>query len=466
MTDEPKFGAIRLNVYQQAHRMEEPAPPAYSEEALALEFADRNNFHFRFVAAWNQWMEWDGKVWRADKTLSVYDQCRRLCREFASDCDGKEEVRRRLASAKTVAAVASLVRADRRIAAALDQWDRDDWIINTPGGVVDLTTGRLRIASPGDYLTKISTVAPAGDCPLWRAFLARVTAGDEELQAFLQRVAGYCLTGITREHALFFLFGHGGNGKSVFIDTLMNVVGDYGRSAPIETFVASSGDRHPTELAGLRGARLVTAVETEEGRHWAESKIKALTGGDRIAARFMRQDFFEYKPQFKLVIAGNHKPSLRSVDEAIRRRFNLIPFTVTIPPEERDETLTEKLREEWPGILAWAIEGCLEWQRIGLSPPRAVTEATAHYLDAEDALSAWIEDCCQRDPQAFEGTIPLYASWKNWAERSGETAGSQKRFKQALEARGFKSDRINKMRGIHGLSLSEPGREGRYGEFD
>lgn len=466
MTDEPKFAAFRLNEYQKAHRIAEPDPPAFSEEALALEFADRNNFHFRFVAAWNQWMEWDGRVWRADKTLGVYDQCRRLCREFASDCDGKEEVRRRLASAKTVAAVASLIRADRRIAAAIDQWDRDDWIINTPAGVVDLTTGRSRIASPGDYLTKISTVAPGDDCPLWRAFLSRVTAGDEELQAFLQRVAGYCLTGITREHALFFLFGHGGNGKSVFIDTLMNVVGDYGRSAPIETFVASSGDRHPTELAGLRGARLVTAVETEEGRRWAESKIKALTGGDRIAARFMRQDFFEYKPQFKLVIAGNHKPSLRSVDEAIRRRFNLIPFTVTIPPEERDETLTEKLREEWPGILAWAIEGCLEWQRIGLSPPKAVTEATAHYLDAEDALSAWIEDCCQRDPQAFEGTVPLYASWKGWAERSGETAGSQKRFKQALEARGFTSDRVHKMRGIHGLRLSEPARGGRYGEFD
>lgn len=466
MTDKPPITLDEYRRQQQAHRMADPAPPPYSEEALALEFADLHNVSLRYVAASHQWMEWTGKVWREEKTLSVYDLCRRLCRECAASCNDKEETRRRLASSKTVAGVVSLVRADRRIAATISQWDCGDWLLNTPAGVVDLTTGKLRLASPGDYLTKITAIEPGGDCPRWRAFLARVTDGDEELQAFLQRVAGYCLTGVTREHALFFLFGHGGNGKSVFIDTLMNVLADYGRSAAIETFVASSSDRHPTELAGLRGARLVTAVETEEGRRWAESKIKALTGGDRIAARFMRQDFFEYKPQFKLMVAGNHKPSLRSVDEAIRRRLHLIPFTVTIPPEERDETLTEKLKDEWSGILAWAIDGCLQWQRIGLSPPKAVTEATAQYLEAEDALSAWIEDCCQRDPQAFEGTVPLFASWKSWAERSGEFAGSQKRFKQALEARGFTPGRFQGIRGFQGLRLSWPEPEGRYGDFD
>ena len=168
-------------------------------------------------------------------------------------------------------------------------------------------------------------------------------------------MAGYALTGVTHEHALFFACGTGGNGKSTFLNAIASCVGDYHRAAPIETFTESNNDRHPTDLAGLRGARMVTAIETEEGRHWAESRIKTLTGGDKIAARFMRQDFFEYTPQFKLLIAGNHKPSLRSVDEAIRRRLHLIPFVVTIPPAERDAELPDKLESERPGILAWMI---------------------------------------------------------------------------------------------------------------
>jgi putative DNA primase/helicase len=179
--------------------------------------------------------------------------------------------------------------------------------------------------------------------------LRRITAGDDRLVSYLQRAFGYALTGNVREHALFFGYGTGANGKGVTLNTLAGILGDYHESAPIETFTASSGDRHPTELADLRGARLVTATETEEGRRWAESRIKMLTGGDRVKARFMRQDFFEYNPQFKLFITGNHKPSLRSVDEAIRRRFHLIPFTVTIPPEQRDPDLAEKLKTEWPG---------------------------------------------------------------------------------------------------------------------
>src|SRR5262249_36928820 len=154
-------------------------------------------------------------------------------------------------------------------------------------------------------------------------------------------------------------------------------------TAPIETFTAAQNERHPTDLAGLRGSRLVTSIETEEGRRWADSKIKTLTGGDKIAARFMRQDFFEFVPNFKLLIAGNHKPGLRSVDEAIRRRFHLVPFSVVIPPEQRDKSLGDRLRSEWPGILAWMIDGCIEWQRCGLAPPEAVTSATAAYLEAE-----------------------------------------------------------------------------------
>jgi putative DNA primase/helicase len=299
----------------------------------------------------------------------------------------------------------------------------------------------------------MTAITPDGACPEWLRFLNRVTGGDTLLQSYLARVVGYALTGSTKEHALFFAHGLGANGKSVLMNTVAGVMGDYHRQAPIETFTASSSDRHPTELAGLRGARLVTAVETEEGRRWAEAKIKALTGGDVISARFMRQDFFEYVPQFKLLIAGNHKPGLRSVDEAIRRRFNLIPFTITIPAEERDPDLVEKLKAEWPGILAWMIDGCLDWQEGGLAAPEVVTVATAAYLEAEDAISAWIDETCERDPNAWSSAADLYRSWKAWADMTGEFGGSQKRFAQTLEARGFFPLRKKAARGHVGLRV-------------
>jgi putative DNA primase/helicase len=168
----------------------------------------------------------------------------------------------------------------------------------------------------------------------------------------------------------------------------------------------------------------------------------------------MRQDFFEFTPQFKLIIAGNHKPGLRSVDEAIRRRFNLLPFTVTIPPQERDPKLKEKLKQEWPGILAWAIQGCLQWQQQGFSPPETVQTATAAYLEAEDATAAWIEECCEADPNGWEASAELFTSWKNWAEKAGEFVGSSKAFTAKLEVRGFTSRRKNKARGYSGFRLN------------
>src|SRR5262245_24756457 len=203
--------------------------------------------------------------------------------------------------------------------------------------MLDLLTGATRPTVPEDYCMKITgcKIAPPGTpCPLWLSFLDTVMAGDQELIDYLQRVCGYCMTGYIKEHALFFLYGTGANGKSVFINTLRGIFGSYHTTAPIETFTTTGIASHPTDLAGLMGARLVTAIETEEGRAWAESKLKAITGGDEISARFMRQDFFTFTPQFKLTIAGNHKPRLRSVDEAMRRRFHLIPFAVTLPPEK------------------------------------------------------------------------------------------------------------------------------------
>lgn len=324
---------------------------------------------------------------------------------------------------------------------------------------VNLYTGEQRAPRPEDYTTKATAVSPGGDCPLWHAFLDRVTDGDVSLQDYLQRVCGYCLTGLTREHVLFFLFGTGANGKSVFVNTVAGMMGDYAVVAGMETFLSSRGERHPTELAMLRGARLVVATETEADRRWSEAKLKALTGGDRITARFMRQDFFTFQPKFTLMLSGNHKPSLRSVDEAIRRRMHLIPFTVTIPPEERDVDLADKLKSEWPGILQWAVDGCIDYQARGLEPPAAVTDATAAYIAEEDSFTQWIDECLERAGDfAFERTADLYASWKTWAERAGEQPSTMKAFSQNMQARGYvvKRQGHTKARGFEGVRINRP----------
>jgi phage/plasmid-associated DNA primase len=302
---------------------DEAPPPQYTEDALALVFTARNGEDWRFVAAWGQWLVWTGTRWRHETTLKALHLSRLVCREAALQC-GRARLAARLASGSTVSAVERLARADRRHAATESEWDRDPWAFNTPGGVVDLHTGSRRGHDRADRMTRLAGATPEGDCPTWKAFLATVTNNDADLQAYLQRIVGYALTGLTSEHALFLLYGTGANGKSVFCNVVAAILGDYATTAPIDMFMATTGERHPTDLAGLRGARFVSAVETEQGRRWAESKLKLMTGSDPIKARFMRQDFFEFVPQFKLVIAGNHKPAIRNIAEAMHRRFSVV----------------------------------------------------------------------------------------------------------------------------------------------
>jgi putative DNA primase/helicase len=419
-------------------------PIEYADESLALRFSARHEKDLRFVNLWGRWMRWDGQRWRADDTLEAFNLARAIAREASAeiaDSEGSAKLASAVASAKSVAAIDRLARADRRHATRTEDWDADPWLLNTPGSTVELATGDLRPHAREDLITKVTAVAPGGQCPLWLTFLDRVFAGDHDLIAFSQRMLGYSLTGSIRDHALFFLYGTGGNGKGVFLNTWHKILADYSRVASMETFTASKTDRHPTDLAMLRGARAVIAQETEDGQRWAESRIKALTGGDPISARFMRQDFFTFEPAFKLIIAGNHKPSLRNVDEAVRRRFNLVPFTVTIPKTERDPNLPEKLQAEWPGILAWAIEGCLEWQRIGLASPPAVLDATEEYLADEDALGRFLDERCETgDMLAVAEVQALFASWRDWCATNNEFAGSTKRFSQNMESRGFRRD--------------------------
>jgi putative DNA primase/helicase len=288
-------------------------------------------------------------------------------------------------------------------------------------------------------------------------FLNTIFAKDQDIITYVQTFFGYTLTGVTTEHAMLFFHGAGANGKSVLVSTIAGILGEYHRVAPIDTFTATGFSRHSTDLAGLMGARLVTAHETEEGAKWAEAKLKALTGGDKITAQFMRQDYFDYVPAFKLVITGNHKPGLQGVDEAMRRRLNLIPFNVTIPKANRDPCLAEKLKAEWPGILTWMIEGCLLWQEEGaLNPPQPVVAATDEYLESEDAVATWIADRCELKASYEDTAAELFKSWKDWAELMREPAGSAKALSNKLQQRpGIRRKPIghSKARGFGGIRV-------------
>jgi putative DNA primase/helicase len=428
-----------------------------SEVDIADCFAEMYRDQLRYVAKWGQWLRYDGTCWHEEQTLKAFDLARQLCRELTRESNSKDGETKRVLSSKTIAAVIQIARADRRLAATIDQWDYDPLSLNTPDGVVDLRRGNVRAHHPEDYMTKTTAVGPGGECSQWKKFLKTLTCGDEQVEDHLQRVCGYCLTGDTSEEMLFFLFGGGGNGKGVFVHTVADILKEYHQVAPMEVFIASGMERHPTELAMLHGARLVTASETEEGKRWDEPRIKALTGRDPISARFMRQDFFKFIPQFKLLISGNHRPGLRTVDEAIRRRMNLVKCDASIPKNERDRKLAEKLKTEWPGILKWMIEGCIKWQQDGLKQPAAVIAATDEYLETEDAFGSWLEEKCKLSPNVYESPSKLWQSWQEWAAKANEFVGTQRRFLQKLEDRGFKRDKLRDESGqkrVHrGLSL-------------
>lgn len=424
-------------------RLSNGAESSLTEDAVASLFTERHRKTMRFDHDAGIWFRWSGDHWARDATRSAFEECRLLAREASEPFEFKDQTKVRRAS--FVLGVERFARSDPAHAVKQGVWDRNPLVVGAPGVTIELMTGAERKPDPADHVTKRLSVAPAktADCPRWIAFLNEATGDDAEMVRYLKRLCGYALTGDTREHKLFFIYGPGGNGKSVFLNVVMSILGDYGQTAAMDTFTASNSDRHPTDLAALRGARLVTATETEEGRAWAESRIKQLTGGDAISARFMRQDYFTFKPQFKLVIAGNHKPALRNVDDAARRRFNLIPFTRT--PAAPDLQLEQKLLAEAPAILRWMIEGCLEWLQHGLGRPAAVERETASYFSDQDIFAQWLEDECIVDVGnefRWEAAADLFASWGAYAKAAGEDPGNMKRFGGMMSRagceRGFK----------------------------
>jgi putative DNA primase/helicase len=336
-----------------------------------------------------------------------------------------------------IQAMVRLARSEPGIPVRIDQLDADPWLLNCHNGTIELRTGNLRPHDRADLITKLAPVSydPAAACPYWDAFLERILP-EPMVRSFLQRGIGYGLTGDVSEQVIFILYGTGANGKSTLLNVLLDLLGDYGKQAAPELLTVKRGEVHPTEVADLAGCRLVSSIETEEGRRMAEALVKQLSGGDRLKARFMRQDFFEFDPTHKIFLAVNHRPVIRGTDHAIWRRIRLIPFAVTIPEAEQDKHLGDKLRLEYPGILAWAVQGCLAWQREGLGAPEQVREANEAYRNEMDVLGPFLEECCVIGKVRCVASNDLYAAYTKWCQESGEHPISQKALGERLKERG------------------------------
>ncbi|WP_443960959.1 DNA primase family protein, partial [Ruminococcus sp.] len=317
------------------------------------------------------------------------------------------------------------------------QMDRYKMALNTPSGIINLKNGDVKAHNPEYYFTKITSVdcAEAADCPRWLAFLDDIFAGDKDLIRYIQKAVGYSLTGSTAEQCAFFLYGTGRNGKSTFIDVIRDVFGDYAANIQPETIMVKSSQSNAinSDIARLKGARLVTSVEPNEGVRLNEGLLKQLTGDDTVTARKLYSEEFEFKPEFKLWMATNHKPIIRGTDTGIWRRIHMIPFNVQIPEDKVDKNLTHKLKAEMTAIFKWCIDGCLMWQREGLQMPAAVLKSVREYRREMDVISAFIEDKC-----TLEGTVQasmLYAAYASWADSNNEYCMSNTKFSTELAKR-------------------------------
>ena len=482
-------GAQHPRKFSDAPSTIPPTPYRPSDVGNAARLVDRFGGDVRWcdTAQGEGWLVWDGRKWSPDTMRRVDAMARQVAVDVVVYATELQE-RARAASAAAgqtvtpaqqralvqlrseakawtiwarqsemqahLAAVAKVARTD--VAIAHEALDADHWMLNAQNGIVDLRQDVLLPHDRAARMTKIAGVdlGEPEACPTWVAFLTRIMGGDLEMVAFIQRVVGYCLTGSTREQCLFILYGNGSNGKSTFLDTLRAVLGDYAMHARAETFIRNTKGGIPNDIAALRGARLVTASEPEQGEQLDEGLVKEMTGDAAMTARFMRSEFFTFSPTFKVLLATNHRPIIRGTDHGIWRRIRLVPFTQTIAEHEKDRDLGAKLAAEAPGILAWAVRGCIEWQRIGLAPPAAVLDATQKYRDDMDLLSEFLSEKCY-----FTGSVgntQLYQAFSVWSVANGERPRSHKWLTRNLEDRGYTKDPSrSRGRGWVGLSLRE-----------
>lgn len=329
----------------------------------------------------------------------------------------------------------------------VDALDADPWKFNCHNGTIDLKTGGLQPHNPADLITKIASVAydPKARYTGWLRFLRCITGNDKKLIRYLRRMVGYCLTGTCTEHALFIFWGKGANGKSTLFLVVQYMMGEYAMQAPPDLLAARrQGPGHPCDVADLHGARLAVDSEVSQNMRMDEAKAKRLTGADRIKARHLFKDFFEFDPTFKLTVAVNDKPKVPGDDDAIWRRMHFVPFIVQIPVEQQDKDLPEKLKQEAAGILRWAVGGCLEWARDGLQPPDCVLEATKEYRSEMDAVGTFIEDACEIGQGLEVRAGELYRAYEYWSKQSGLDTMSATMFGKTVKKKGFKHKRGSK----------------------
>jgi putative DNA primase/helicase len=428
-------------------------------------FAAEHGSIARFCHPWSKWLLWDGTRWRIDDTgramalakqtiLGLFRWAAKQIESLAGD--ESDEAKSKAAAIRKVLnhalksqhvnrlkAMLDLAKSEPGIPILPDVLDADPWALNLANGTLDLKTGLLRPHSQPDYLTKICPVAfdPSATCHRWENFLAEIFDYCESLMGYMQRLSGYWLTGQTTEHALPVFYGTGANGKSTYVGAIFDLLGaDYSGKASRDLLTAIKGDKHPTSLAWLHGKRFVAAIETAEGARLDEALVKELTGGDAVTARRMREDFWTFQPTHKIALVTNHKPTIKGTDHAIWRRLRLIPFTIAFTEDKQDKNLLAKLRAELPGILNWALAGCLGWQKHGLADPAEVVAATAEYRNAEDRIGEFLLERCHLNPGFRVKVTDLYAAFRHWADTHGERELSGTAFGKALGERGFERD--------------------------
>ena len=466
--------SIARSVSRYAPDYEPPTTEIGFKEAFVTEYGS----DIRIVDG-NEWHVWEqvqrGGRWKTDATREIEDRAQRFLRVQAS-FTANARYAATIASTKMVQNLVRLARSDRKLALTRNQFDANPMVLNTPSGLIDFVGRQCRETLREDCCSKITTIGPEQmPTPLWDSYL-KLFHPDSARQLFLQRWLGYCLTGDTREQALVFGYGAAKNGKSTLLNVVAWLMGEYATTPSMDAFLSDEHrSRHPADMAALVGARLAVAAETQEGRYWDEIKLKQCTGGDRITARFMRENFFTYLPQFKLFFVGNHRPRIRSVDEAMRRRFFIVPFDVTLPDHRRIKGFDELLKTEGPGILAWMIEGTYAWlhgeygvdgkggskpiqvRPPGLLPPETVIAASREYMEAEDATGQWFEECTECKPDAWTLFGQLYTSYQEWTKRNGFREWSGKRLSSWLSERpGLRSHKQGGgARGFLGINLKK-----------
>lgn len=418
-----------------------------------------NKLHY--CPAWKKWLVWNGEKWQVDHLGRIYQYAKKTIRWYyqqAMDIPEKslrEKLKKhalRSESASKLEALIRLAKTEEKIPLDPEEMDKDPWLFNVKNGTLNLKTGELLPFQTKKLITKQSPILykPEVACPTWEHFLKSIFP-KEEMIAFLRKAVGWSLTGSMREQVLFILYGSGANGKSTFLNTLGILMGDYGANTPSQTLMSSRNEQSSNDIARLQGTRFVTAIETGQGRSMAENLIKQLTGTDKLTARFLYGEFFEFAPTFKIFMATNHKPIIKGTDHAIWRRIRLVPFEVSIPEEKQDKELAEKLEMEMPGILNWALQGCMEWQQEGLGYPQAVKNATEGYRSEMDVISSFIEQNCQLGEDKMNGCRPFYKIYRQWCEETGEYTMSERVFNRRMDEKGY--DRVRRTNGYYWIGV-------------